>query len=719
MKRINYRHFICIAITLGFVLCGVFVFSNAFWRLVESFRDLGLSVAYYFCELFEIPYTFTPTVNELPGRLPTVFLPETWEAFKVSWGVYWSLWATKENFLGYLAVLGNVVRWLVVLLLPVTFFIVLLRMAFGRYLRQVKDPASHGEESRPLKVFKRISAVTFRRVRIWFIGFFAFLREHKVYVTIWLCMWAYFFNAFTIALEALAYYFYFILSFDVVNLYRQVFKLVCDLSVIFTTVPLWLLAVAAVVLSDHLSKKRGYSVLEHHERRNRGFLNARGVVLFGIGQPGVGKTEWETDAALSYEVQLLDDALEIILETDRHFPYFPWIRLEDELRRATAGHEIYDVWSVRRWVRKRRELWRQKSSSENLFGYEAERYGLTYNDNLAVVDLWQAIEDYSCAYFIYTIQSSYLISNYSIRSDRLMQDLGNFPLWNTDFFKRDSRLIDSFSRHSHILDFDMLRLGKRMLADNPNRAAFGFGVWIIDEVSTERKNGPETQHLKVDADECNQKNDLFNICVRLSRHACVVANRVFVHILATLQRTGDLNAGFLELGDVVDLREQSEAKPVLPFWAPYWLVKALFGLLAGRYTPFYLQYRFVRGDYTLFSYLLHGLFSAFGNYCERIDKLFGCQKVKVRIVRGKDDGSYDEAVWFKQHKKVRSGRYSTDCMRAIFEERSVFNRVSLDDMAEYSNIMATAEERAMQHSHTGREIDRFISQAGDAGHGAV
>lgn len=719
MKRINYRHFVCIAITLGFIVCGVFVFPNAFWRLIESFRDLGLSVAYYFCELFEIPYTFTPTVNELPSRLPTIFLPETWEAFKVSWGVYWSLWATKENFFGYLAVLGNVVRWLIVLLLPLILCIVLLRLARERYLRNMKGEESHAEESRPLKLFKRIANNTLRRVRIWCIGFFAFLREHKIYVTIWICMWAYFFNAFTIGLEFFAYYFYFVLSFDFVNLYRQAFKLVCDLTVVFATVPLWLLAIAAVWFLDRLSKKRGYAVLEHHERRNRGFLNARGVVLFGVGQPGVGKTEWETDAALSYEVQILDDALEIILETDRHFPYFPWITLEDALRKASYDHVIYDIWSVRRWVRQRKQLWQRHCSPAALFGYEAERYGLTYNDDLTTIDIWQAIEDYSCAYFIYTIQSSYLISNYSIRSDKLMDDIGNFPLWNTDFFKRDSRLIDSFSRHSHILDFDMLRLGKRMLSDNPNRAAFGFGVWIIDEVSTERKNGPETQHLRVDAEECNQKNDLFNVCVRLSRHACVVANRVFVHILATLQRTGDLNAGFLELGDVVDLREQSETKPVLPFWAPYWLVSALFRFLAGKYRSFYLQYRFVRGDHTLMSYLSHGIISAFGNYCERIEKLFGCQKVKVRILRGKDDGNYEEAVWFKQHKKVRSGRYSTDCMRAIFEERSMYNRVSLDDIAEYSDIMATAEERVMQHSHTGKEIDRFISQAGDAGLGAV
>ena len=71
-----------------------------------------------------------------------------------------------------------------------------------------------------------------------------------------------------------------------------------------------------------------------------------------------------------------------------------------------------------------------------------------------MTDVWQVLDDYACAFVIYTRQCSLIISNYSIRSDNLISDLGNFPLWNTDFFKRDSRLTDSFSRHSHIIDYD-------------------------------------------------------------------------------------------------------------------------------------------------------------------------------------------------------------------------------------------------------------------------
>ena len=65
-KKIDYRHFICVAITLAFVLVAIFVFPSALGRLIESVRDFGLSFAYYFCNIFGIETSITPTVNNLP-----------------------------------------------------------------------------------------------------------------------------------------------------------------------------------------------------------------------------------------------------------------------------------------------------------------------------------------------------------------------------------------------------------------------------------------------------------------------------------------------------------------------------------------------------------------------------------------------------------------------------------------------------------------------------
>lgn len=62
MKKIkfDYRHIICILITVGFILCGTFVFPYAIGRLIESIRDFGLSATYYFTQLFEVNTGITP-----------------------------------------------------------------------------------------------------------------------------------------------------------------------------------------------------------------------------------------------------------------------------------------------------------------------------------------------------------------------------------------------------------------------------------------------------------------------------------------------------------------------------------------------------------------------------------------------------------------------------------------------------------------------------------
>ena len=75
MKKINvyvrewksdYRHFICIAITLISLGAG-FLFPNALPRLAETLYDLLISIGYYLLELI-LPdsNTIVPRVLEMP-----------------------------------------------------------------------------------------------------------------------------------------------------------------------------------------------------------------------------------------------------------------------------------------------------------------------------------------------------------------------------------------------------------------------------------------------------------------------------------------------------------------------------------------------------------------------------------------------------------------------------------------------------------------------------
>ena len=145
-RRFNYRHIVCIMITLAFICVSVFVFPNALGRLIESGRDFGLSIAYYVCEMFGIEYSFAPTVNDLPKfpffpsygeNTPVTPLPDNVQDSQSNWARYWQLWADKQNFFGYLDSVVNTLFVVCKVLIIVLPFILVAWLLFKRYLKTV------------------------------------------------------------------------------------------------------------------------------------------------------------------------------------------------------------------------------------------------------------------------------------------------------------------------------------------------------------------------------------------------------------------------------------------------------------------------------------------------------------------------------------------------------------------------------------------------------
>ena len=710
-RKIDYRHIICILITLGFVALGIFRFFGCIGRIIESVRDCGLSIAYYFCEIFEIPHHITPTVNELPKIpffdfpsqtpdvptvpvVPSVPIPDNWEKFKINWSAYWRLWATKENFFGYLSAVGNVLyifSKVIVIIIP---FILLVWLLLRCILKTQNN--DYDKDSKPLTIFKRITAHTYTPIKTWLIGFVGFIKEHKNYYVTWLCLWALYFNAFAILIEFIAYYLYFVVSFDFLNLYRQVYKLFIDLSAAFTFIPLWAWGVVGLVALDKFRKNIAYGVMNHFERRNRGFINARPIVSMICGTMGKKKTTVLTDMALSQEAMFRDKAFEKILENDLKFPNFPWINLENELKRAMEYHEVYNLATVRKFVVKKRLRWQKTQTRERLFNYDYERYGLEYDDKLKVVNVWEVIEIYAQLYFIYVIQSSLLISNYSVRVDGILSDSGNFPLWNADFFKSDSRLIDSYSRHAHILDFDSLRLGKKVIEDNPNANNFEFGIVLVTEIGKERGNNLELSDKKKKDETTNQKNDMFDSWIRMVRHSATVDNYPFVKVVTDEQRPENWGANGRELCEIIRIKESGETRLAMPFFS---LAELLYGWLYNKFAGLYYEYRYNRGDNTLFMYLLKGLTAKMRDYYTGIYNRFGYCVATVDVESGTLDGKTEANKYYLMSKKIYSKRFSTDCFSDFFTVKALRSLVGINDLNEYATEKATFGELAMQNSY--------------------
>ncbi len=592
-------------------------------------------------------------------------------------------------------------------------FVLLLYVVFRKLLKSENN--NYGKDSRPLRVFKRVVLVTYIPVKNWIVSFFGFIRDNGVYRKMWLILWLFYFNVFTIVLEFVAYYLYFAVSFDLVSLYRQIYKLFLDLWTGLTFIPLLGWAIVALFLIDRWRKKIGYSILNHNEMKNRGFINARPIVLMVCGTMGKKKTTMLTDIALSQAVMFKDKAFEKILENDLKFPYFPWVNLENALRSAMARHEVFNLATCRKYIKHlsacfaaaqvpeyRKAVRRHLKKSYGLaydnfcFGYDYERYGFSYDDKLKVVSVWEVIETYAQLYFIYLIQSSLIISNYSVRTDSLISDIGNFPLWNTDFFKRDSRLIDSYSRHSHIIDFDALRLGRKIVENNAFADSFEFGVVDITEIGKERKNMLELKELKKREEATNQKNDGFNDWLKMIRHSATVDNFPFVKVIADEQRPESWGADARDLCEIIHIRESGETRLAMPF---FFIGELLYSAVFGRFVDMYYRYRFTRGDNTLFMHLFKTIVAKIQHYYTGIYNTFGYCPLRVQVESGTQDGQIEENRYFLASKKIYSKRFSTDCFSDFFTQKALRSPVGLDDLPEYRTEKATFGEMDLQHSY--------------------
>lgn len=709
MKRIDYRHYIFIAITLGFLALAVFVFPTGINRIIEGGRDFGLSIAYYFMEIFELEHSIVPMVNTLPEVYSEPFLKiaETFEQFQVDWNLYWARWATVENVQAYFEFLGDFLYKFSKILLIIVPFILLFVILIMRYFKEENN--DYDIDSVPLRIWKVIEKKVFFPVKNWIVELICFFNSKSIYKKLWLLIWAYNFNVMAIVLEFLAFYYYFVVSFDVISIYIQVYKLIVDLTPAVVFIPVWVWVLVGLYFFDRFRKQVGISILNHLERRNRGFINERPIVLMVCGTMGKKKTTMITDMGLSQEVMFRDKAFEKLFENDLKFPKFPWINLENEIKRGMEEHQIYNLATTRKFIEEKQALWEKSPCREYIFNYDFENHPMYYDDKLKVVGIWEVLKTYAQLYFIYVIESSLIISNYSVRTDNDKFDLGNFPIWSTDFFQKSSFAVAD-SRHSHVLDFDTLRLGKKVIANNRNSDGFEFGVVLITEIGKERGNALELQEKKKNADGANQKNDLFNSWLKMVRHSATVDNFPFVRVITDEQRPESWGADARDLCEIVHIRESGEMRLAMPFFT---LGELLYEWVFSKFQNLYYQYRHVRGDNTLLMYMLKGITSGIEHYYKGIYNRFSTCTLRVQIESGTQDGAIKENKYFLSSKKIYSDRFCTDCFSDFFVEKALRADVGIDDLNEYQDTKASFEELKAQNSYFVNELVQGFKRDND------
>lgn len=692
-RRRTFNICLTVVITAAFILLGAFVFGDSYLRFGETAKDFGLSVGYYFCMLFGLDHDIVPSVTEYSSVMDwDILLPSDFEGFTSQATSFFSLLVDGENFSGYWAKVGDVMLVLLKVVAIILPCLLILGLVIWRLYKS--GNTKHNRDTVPLKVFKSFSRCLYQPLKRTVLSYRDFLTEHRAVWILWAVMWAFHLNAASIVTGFLAYYFYFVLSFDVANLYVQVCKLFIDLQVIFRYFPWWCIAFICWLLFDHWRKSIALNRLRHFEARNCGFINELPIVSMACGSMGKKKTTLITDMILSQEVMFRQKALEILQQNDMKFPYFPWIAFEDELRRCMEHGTVYNLASVKAWMAlKRSRFIRHRNAQTQLYGYDYARYGTTFDDSLKISRLFEVLETYAQAYFIYVLESSLIVANYSVRTDNLMADNGNFPMWLTDFFPKRRR---PQSRHAHILDFDVLRLGRKVLENNPKAGSFEFGVVGITEIGKERGNNLELREIRKGAEDTNQKNDLFNSWLKMCRHSATVDNFPFIKVFTDEQRPESWGADARDLADIINIASCGDMRLALPF---YTIEEMLSEWAFNRFLSLYYDFRFRRGDNTLLVHILKSVVAWLWRRNLRIYNRYGYSVLKIQKERGTMDGKTENKKYYLMSAKIYAQRFSTDCFSDYFNDMARRSYTGLADYLEYATEKASVEELRMQNSY--------------------
>lgn len=702
-RNINWNLIILI---LGVVVTGilsVFCYRLSYRRLWDGLRDFVLSMGFYFTEMFTASGGLvTPTVNRFPDiRIEEVF-PWDWGEFSRKLREMWAALFTKDCFVSYLRSIAGFLH-------DVSFFIlffipIVVGSVYLVRLLVVRNGKAHGEDTKPLRIFKRAVKAPYLTIRVWLSSFRAYCQGYWL-IKLLLFLWLINLNVITIGLEAIAFYFYFIASFKVYEIFTQLVKLLVDILIMFSGAPVLVWLVLGCLIFDRWRKSVGYRRLNHNEMKNRGFINSMMVVSMACGTMGAKKTTFITDMILSTEAMFRDKAYELLFKNDMKLPNFPWQRFEDSIRHGIDAGLIYNLSSFEFWVRERKRRYAFREFGAYLYDYDVEFFRMKYNDELKISDIWDVLETYGKLYFIYIAETSLILSNYSIRTDSVLMDEGNFPLWYSEFFK--TKPDELLSRHSHILDFDLVRLGKKIQENSKKSGALEFGILGITEIGKERQNTLELREVKKADDVANQKNDLFNTWLKMSRHPGVVDNYTFVKVITDEQRPESWGADARDLCVVLDIKGCDDVKLLMP---GFLFGNLFYDLFYNRFRKFYYDVRYKRGDNTLFLYLLKNVVNLFVQHYVKIYNQFGTMKMQLETRSGTLDSEPESHDYYLAVKKIYANRFSTDCYAEFFRDKANASKWSILNAPEYATERATVDELKMQNSYFIRDLTQTFDK---------
>lgn len=729
-ETILLRVITCILIALSVSLTFT-RFSVVFERTKQAFEDCGRTLAYHVLGWANQHGKIKTTVQEMPSNM-SALLPLSWAEFKAGMTVFGHLLINKYNLAAYFAWIGGVFYNVGAVLLPC---LILLGFFVGVMWLLFRIPDNEkGCDSAPLRAWKFLEDLIWCPIKNFVWDYLSYLViEGRKFAVVLCIVWAVNLNVITVALETLAWILWVCWSHGFSNIFLQIAKLLADVSVLFQTLPVWLLFLIGYGIFTLWRRAVGFSKLKDDEASNERFLRRYPGMLLLTGPPRAGKTKGITDMALTQEVVFRKICEKQAQKRHMQFEHFNWECVRNSIKEMRKRVRNFNLEFIRELFPFLKLCFQYRAilhptvykniltklhnigyqADDFIFGYDYKKYGMEYDDGLTIIDVFECAELYAENFSIYSAPTPLIFGNYPIRTQIQWKDFGHYPIMKADFFKLSTRKRKEISQFCHIVNHDASRLGLKKDPNGIYNDAYDRGVRVLSEIGKELGNqitNREYNKEKGKAPTSNPNTDLWTVDAKMISHGTYVDGTAITRTFGDEQRSMSVQADFRELGYECKVSRKEDKEYIkLPFFA---LDTAVYLVADKIMEKAYTFFESRHGLNTLTYYLIKKIYKVIFNHYHRNRNIFGGYNLECDM---KDWAGDDEEKGKRRKRrvenykisyvKVHSGTYNTAFWSTPYRQKFKRSKVGgLDNTPQFTGLDVTINQMEFMKSHFNEKV---------------
>lgn len=524
-------------------------------------------------------------------------------------------------------------------------------------------------------------------------------------------------NLMSIAIETFSYIFAWCANVtDVLIPLYIVFSALYTFYPTFVFFPLLMWIILALIIFNVWRKKHARDKFDKMIQKIKDFIKQKiGVAAIFTGPPGSGKTTFISYLSIIKESMDKDFYKEVISYYENLFNNFDfrkiqkWVTyLHDEgFKDGDKTHVITNSIQIKFIIIDLQKLIEEgnKDKIKNFVDkYRFPNKDLKIEkiepkwDYLHPVTVYEMLEDYCPAYFLYVLKQTLITANLTIRSSQTRKDDKYFP--SIDFDPFNEKSCEDFKEktiYSMDVDYDKMRLGKRFKF---NVGMLDCGIVLLTEIGKDRGN----RNTNTDFDKTdylpNPKNDEFNTFMKLGRHPYTIMFKPMLTILCDEQRAGSVNSDLYDLFETsVDIAKNDKQKNALIGFA---IEQPFLEESINFITGFLNKYKETRNYESKTYYIVNKILKLFNLYYLEKVNCYSYHTVELNVdIKGNSEQCELSLI----NKYAYSGRFATDCYRDFF--RYQLDPEFVPDIKEeqYSNLHPSQDDFDSQNSHFINKIE--------------